>query len=278
MRAPIRFPVADGALAALVNDVPADQPTAVLVPGYTGSKEDFLPLLRPLAGVGLRAVSIDQRGQYQSDWARTAAGYELSALADDVIAVAEQLRTSTTVLHLLGHSFGGLVARMAMLRRPDLFDDVVLMDSGPAAIGGGRRRVLDAGEPVLAARGMVALWDHLQLQSQADPRYVRPAPALLAFLRERFLATDPVGLRVMGNVLKAEPDRTDELVAIAPRTLVLFGQNDDAWSPAVQTDMARRLSAEVAVIPSAAHSPAVENSAATAAALIKFWSATPRSA
>lgn len=268
----MRIAVTDGTLASVDNGVSADAATVLLVPGYTGSKEDFQPLLRPLAAAGLRAVAIDQRGQYQSDWARTAAGYELSALADDVITVAEQLRVNENVLHLLGHSFGGLVARQAVLRRPELFTDLVLMDSGPAAIAGGRRRLLDDGEPALAAGGMAGLWEHLQAQSQADPRYVRPAPRLLEFLRERFLATDPVGLRVMGDILKVEPDRTADLAALSVRTLVLFGVDDDAWSPAVQTDMAQRLSAQIAVIEEAAHSPAVENSAPTAAALIEFWS------
>ena len=271
MRAPVRIAVADGTLASIDNGVSADAATVLLVPGYTGSKEDFQPLLRPLAAAGLRAVAIDQRGQYQSDWARTAAGYELTALADDVITVAEQLRVNESVLHLLGHSFGGLVARQAVLRRPELFTDLVLMDSGPAAIAGGRRRLLDDGEPALAAGGMAGLWEHLQAQSQADPRYVRPAPRLLEFLHERFLATDPVGLRVMGDILKVEPDRTADLAALSVRTLVLFGVDDDAWSPAVQTDMAQRLSAQLAVIEEAAHSPAVENSTPTAAALIEFW-------
>lgn len=271
MREPIRLSVPGGTLAALDNGVSTAMATVLLVPGYTGSKEDFQPLLRPLAAAGIRAVAIDQRGQYQSDWARTAAGYELEPLAEDVAAIADQLRARTNRLHLLGHSFGGLVARQAVLQRPELFDGLVLMDSGPAAIAGGRRRVLDGGEPILAAVGMAGLWDHLQAQSQADPRYVRPAPSLLAFLRERFLATDPVGLRVMGTILKTEPDRTELLAALRTPTLVLFGADDDAWSPAIQTDMADRLSAETAVIPDAAHSPAVENPPLTVAALIEFW-------
>jgi pimeloyl-ACP methyl ester carboxylesterase len=40
--------------------------TALLVPGYTGSKEDFIPLLGPLAAAGRRVVAVDMRGQYQT--------------------------------------------------------------------------------------------------------------------------------------------------------------------------------------------------------------------
>lgn len=269
-----RFALPSGAIAALDNATAltdAAAATVLLLPGYTGSKEDFQPLLRPLANAGLRAVAIDQRGQYESAWARAETGYQLPALAADVSALAEQLGSSAGPLHLLGHSLGGLVARQAVLTRPELFTSLVLMGSGPAAIGGNRRELLGSGEQVLAGGGMQRLWEHLQEQSQANPRYLRPAPALQAFLHERFLATDPIGLRVMGAILREEPDRCAELARVGLPILVLYGENDDAWQPEVQADMASRLEARVAVIPRAAHSPAVENPPATVRALLEFW-------
>lgn len=265
------FELPSGLIAALDNGVPDATATVLLVPGYTGSKEDFQPLLRPLANAGLRAVAIDQRGQYESAWARTEAGYQVPVLAADLLALADLLGRDGGRLHLLGHSFGGLVARDAVLSRPELFSDLVLMSSGPAAIDGNRRRLLDSGELALNEGGMQRLWEHLEQHSQADPRYVRPAPALLAFLRERFLATDPIGLRVMGTALREAADRTEQLAAVGLPIQVLYGEHDDAWPPQVQAEMATRLRARVSVISGAAHSPAVENTAATAAALLDFW-------
>ncbi|MDQ1722479.1 MAG: hypothetical protein QOI26_2213, partial [Pseudonocardiales bacterium] len=52
------FTLPSGTIAALDNSdaLPArPRPVVLLVPGYTGSKEDFLPLLRPLAEAGYRA-------------------------------------------------------------------------------------------------------------------------------------------------------------------------------------------------------------------------------
>ncbi len=265
------FELPSGLIAALDNGVSDAAETVLLVPGYTGSKEDFQPLLRPLANAGLRAVAIDQRGQYESAWARTDAGYQVPALAADLLALADQLAQDGGRLHLLGHSFGGLVARDAVLRRPELFTDLVLMSTGPAAIGGNRRTLLESGELALNEGGMQRLWDHLQQHAQADPRYLRPAPALLAFLRERFLATDPVGLRVMGTALREAADQTEQLAAVGLPIQVLYGEHDDAWPPPVQAEMATRLGARVSVIAGAAHSPAVENTTATAAALLDFW-------
>jgi pimeloyl-ACP methyl ester carboxylesterase len=264
------YELPSGAIAALENGV-SEAEAVLLVPGYTGSKEDFQPLLRPLAEAGLRAVAIDQRGQYQSAWARTEGGYQVPALAADLVDLAELLGKDVEVLHLLGHSFGGLVARDAVLSRPDLFADLVLMSSGPAAIQGSRRALLDSGERVLATGGMQRLWEHIEQRSQADPRYLPPAPALQAFLYGRFLASDPIGLRVMGTALREQADRTAELASIGVPTLVLYGESDDAWPPAVQAEMAALLNAAVAVIEGAAHSPAVENPTATARALLAFW-------
>ena len=53
--------------------------------------------------------------------------------------------------------------------------------------------------------------------------------------------------------------------------LVLYGENDNSWSPGAQEAMAGRLGARRVCIPAAAHSPAVEAPAATATALTRFW-------
>ena len=268
-----QFELDSGRIAGLHNGLPDDHPeTVLLVPGFTGSKEDFTPLLRPLAAAGYHAVAIDQRGQYQSQWADSAAGYRLEALAAELVELAGLLGGS---VHLVGHSFGGLVGRLAVLQAPDRFTDLVLLGSGPAAIQGGRRERLELGAQVLAARGMAALWDELQSQAHADPRYVRLAPVLNAFLRERFMATDPVGLEVMGRALTDEPDRCAELAGLGKPILVAHGVDDDAWPGPVQAEMADRLAAQYRVIAAAAHSPAVENPAATVAALVEFWQSRP---
>lgn len=105
----------------------------------------------------------------------------------------------------------------------------------------------------------------------AEPGYIPPPDALAAFLRRRFLAGSPAMLAGMGNALRTEPDSVDELARSGLALLVLFGVQDDAWPPDLQVTMAKRLGASVAAIDAAAHSPAVENTAATADALVGFW-------
>ncbi len=267
------FRIASGTTAALDTGagLKAPRPAVLFVPGYTGSKEDFMPLLRSLTDAGYRVVAIDQRGQYESSWAADDAGYTIEALGYDVCEIASELRQFAAALHLVGHSFGGLVTRSAVLAEPDLFDTLTLMGSGPAAIEGERRAILNSTESVLAEQGMEAVWDQMAARAQTDPRFRQSPPALLAFLRTRFLANDPAGLRVMGGELRTDEDRTESLAAIAVRKLVLHGVDDDAWPPTVQQKMAERLDANYEVIDAAAHSPAVENPRATLAALMRFW-------
>jgi len=61
------LPGTHGPLAALI--ATADRPagTVLLLPGYTGSKEDFGPILDPLAAAGLTAITVDLPGQHESE-------------------------------------------------------------------------------------------------------------------------------------------------------------------------------------------------------------------
>jgi pimeloyl-ACP methyl ester carboxylesterase len=242
---------------------------ALLVPGYTGSKEDFAPLLAPLAEAGLSVTAIDLPGQFESPGPADPADYTPDRLGAVVREIARGLGPD---VHLLGHSFGGLVARAAVIAEPDAFASLVLMCSGPAGIDGARRTLIEQLEPVLAASGMAAVYAASLSLARAQAGYVEPPAPLAAFLERRFLAGAPAMLQGMGAALRSEPDRVAELAEAISRVLVLYGADDDAWPPPVQDEMAERLGAERVVIPQAAHSPAVENPEPTAAALAKFWS------
>jgi pimeloyl-ACP methyl ester carboxylesterase len=65
---------------------------ALLVPGFTGSKEDFLPILRQLGAAGRRVVAIDMRGQYETPGTGDRDAYSLPELGAVLQAVLEPLR------------------------------------------------------------------------------------------------------------------------------------------------------------------------------------------
>jgi pimeloyl-ACP methyl ester carboxylesterase len=237
--------------------------TALLVPGFTGSKEDFIALLGPLTDAGYRTVAVDGRGQYQTPGAGHRSGYRLGALAEDVLAQAAALDGE---VHLLGHSLGGLISRGAVLRDAGPFRSLTLLSSGPGRLARGPRwrvRLLARGLPVLGQR---AVW------RLTNPRPGAPGDEVHGFLERRWLATDPGQLRGTGRTLRYEPDRVGLLAASGVPVHVVSGERDGAWPVEWMDDMARRLGAGRTVIKGAEHSPNAEQPAATAAALLDFWS------
>ncbi|CAN5120843.1 alpha/beta hydrolase [soil metagenome] len=261
-----RYPVRGTELAALVAEPDEPHSTVLLVPGYTGSKEDFRLLLQPLAQAGHRVVALDQRGQFQSPGTTALADYTAQALGADLLAVVDRLGP----VHLVGHSLGGLVSRAAVLARPAAFRSLVLMSSGPAGLTGPRVDVLPLMRPLLE-QGMPTLIVAYDALNAADQRWLALDASTQGFLRDRMVASSARALIGMADALVSEPDRVAELRATGLPVLVLHGDADDAWTPALQAEMADRLGAAHVVVPGAAHSPAVEAAEVTAAELLAFW-------
>jgi len=288
-----------GAFAAL-EAVPAsgvcEREAALLVPGYTGSKEDFLPILDLLADGSRQVVAIDMRGQFETLGADDPGGYSAAALGADIAAIMH----ATGARHLVGHSYGGLAGREAVLA-PDRAEiaSFTLMSSGPAALTGPRAKELRAMLAALGAgygprngpgngpgngQGEEGRPDPAELRtgiSELWRTYLEPQAVaagvpghIVAFLGRRMLSNDPYGLVLMARHMLTAADRTAELARLDQiPMLVIYGENDNAWSPAAQENMARRLGACRLCIPAAVHSPAVEAPATTAGALTQFWDA-----
>jgi len=250
-----------GSIAALdTGKAAAGTGTVLLLPGYTGSKQDFVPILDPLRDSGFRAVAIDLPGQYESAGPDDEAAYAPLALGEVIAGVTADLAEQGPVV-LLGHSFGGLVARGAVLAGAPVAG-LVLLCSGPAAFHSGQRlESLRAGDPVLRGQGKAVVYDGTVAVGRAERKVLSDTVA--AFLRRRFLDSSTAGLLGMGHALQTEPDRVDQLlqalVVNGVPAAVLAGRGDDAWPLTDQQEMANRLGTELVLIDEAAHSPAVEN-------------------
>jgi pimeloyl-ACP methyl ester carboxylesterase len=287
------------ALEALPLSGIQERQPALLVPGYTGSKEDFLLILQALAAPGRQVVAIDMRGQFETPGTGDAATYQLGALAADVALIADWLSeghdgAAATPggpgsgpsgpgggrgVHLLGHSLGGLVAREVLLARATRISSLTLMSSGPGALTGPRALILQALLAELDGIGPDRLGAEVERiwQTRLEPEAVSGSVprAIIDFLRTRLLSSSPTGLRTMAETLLTCPDRTLALARLdSVPLMVLYGENDDAWDPAAQEDMAARLRAKRICIPAAAHSPAVEAPETVASTLTNFWNTT----
>lgn len=271
----VELPSRYGPLAALRRPLPADSPIALLVPGYTGSKEDFAPLLDPIADAGIEPIAIDLPGQYESAGPVELEAYLPASLGGLVAELVGKLAADGRPILLLGHSYGGLVARGAVLAGAPV-RGLTLLSSGPGELPvGPRRKMLDLTEPVLRDHGVEALSEFRRAMYENDPNWRKLPLALRDFLTDRFRATSAECLLGMAVGLRTEPDLVDSLArqleSNGASCLVSCGAEDDAWPIAAQRDMAERLDADFAVISGARHSPAVENPEGLLGVLLSTW-------
>ncbi len=221
----------------------------LLIPGWTGSKEDFTPLHPLLVAEGFDVVSYDQRGQYESPGGPND-DYSLAGFADDAMAVAKAAFRSGP-LHILGHSFGGLVTQQLAILHADKLTSISLVCTGPGALGDSDTRPL---QRISNAIGKLPL---AQIHDMRDQGLKHPAQ-ITAFLAQRFNANSPDSLKAITQHLIDAPDEIDRVAATGLPVFVARGETDDAWPHAAQADMAKRLGTEIVILPSAAHSPGVE--------------------
>lgn len=245
----------------------------LLVPGFTGSKEDFGPILPLLAAAGWRATAFDQRGQFQTP---AAEGDDLSldGFAADLVAVADALFGRGEGVHLVGHSFGGLVAATAAVQRPELWASVTLLCSGPGALPGSQAEELRQAAERIDRDGLESSY---QAKRAYDAGRGQPEPAadVEEFLHRRFVSNSAASLSAIARLLASAPDRTDDLAGLGIPVAVVRGAADDAWPHEAQERMAARLGTEVVVVEDSGHSPAVEAPEALRDALVRLWLASP---
>ncbi|WP_329441048.1 alpha/beta hydrolase [Streptomyces canus] len=265
------FAVVDSAVAPGV----AEKGTALLLPGFTGSKEDFTLLHEPLTAHGYRVVAVDGRGQFESDGPETdQSAYARGELARDALAQAAALDAP---VHLVGHSLGGQIARATVLLDHSPFLSLTLVSSGPAQISDSQQQRVKLLRDALGVMTMTEVWD--AILAMGPPEEVGgPAKGIgdVEQLRRRWLGNKPAQLLATGGQLCTEPDRVGELAAIPLPFHVLSGSQDDTWPVPLLDDMAVRLGARRTVIPGAEHSPNADQPLPMAHALADFWDSVGR--
>ena len=246
----------------------ASKGTVLIVPGYTGSKEDWRTFLPVLRDAGWTAVAISRRGQADSAAPTEPRDYSLDDEAADVVRVAALLDDGAPV-HLIGHSLGGVIVRAAAIASPSSFRDVVQFCSGPYGwpyrkvaeltimrdTGGNNRQLFDSTNPLWAYRPDEELPDDVRM------------------VRDRFDATSPLSVIAGAHILEDHTDASDELRATGLPVLVTHGEWDGAWPIPWQREMAERTWASYEVIPTSYHGPHVENPQGTVEVFDAFLSA-----
>src|SRR3712207_6004016 len=95
---------------------PPDGPLAILLHGFPEFWWGWRRQIGPLAAAGLRVVAPDQRGYNLSDKPPGVRAYDLDALADDVLGLADALGRQRFAV--VGHDWGAVLAWHLAGRNP----------------------------------------------------------------------------------------------------------------------------------------------------------------
>lgn len=254
----------------------AGRDVVVLVPGFTGSKEDFIAVLPRLNDAGLGVVAFDQLGQFESSASSREEDYALSLLASDVGEVARQamercIGRERPALHVVGHSFGGLVVQEAVAEGHVSASTLALLCTGPGALPQSRWRQLPELVAALEEHDLATIWRVMQdMEEQQETEL--PPPQVREFVERRWHANSPVHLAAVARLLMEQPPLTDRVRervrAESIAVTVVWGERDDAWPVEDQVAMGGALDATLLELPGLGHSPNAEDPGATADALL----------
>ena len=261
----------------------------LVVHGFTGAKEDFVEHLPALADAGWHVVAPDLRGHGASDAPGDEESYTLEVLAGDLLDLADALGWGRFAL--LGHSMGGMVAQTAALVAPERLEALVLMDtcSGPVDFD---RQLAFGAAALVREHGMGALaplvaslpdGNPLDTAASRQVRETRPSPlggddpvaSWDAYSDAKLAAASPVMFAAMVPVMLDAGERLGALRRLDLPTLVLVGEQDEAFLEPSRRMAAAIPGARLEVLPGAGHSPQHETPEAWRSAVVGFLGGVP---
>jgi len=232
--------------------------TILMIPGFSGSKEDFVAIMPTLSSLGWHCFAIDQYGQPATFGSNNENDFTMDLYAQDVIDIANSFPEP---IHILGHSFGGLVSQVAVSKSIKSFASITLMCSGPGALPrdrwGGLPRLVKATDKYK----MSTIW-FLKTVAEKMVGYRKFSRKVRKWRRQRWIKTNPFSIKSMGNLLMHTEPISEKLIKTFEinriPVLVLTGEKDDIWPLDVQQNMAQMLNGKYIEIFGAGHSPARE--------------------
>jgi pimeloyl-ACP methyl ester carboxylesterase len=262
-----------GAVAALrAKPESANGRTSVMVSGFMGGKEDFSGMLPLLSRAGYDAWAYDHPGQYGGAFGAVPddgpGRYMTQSLADQLHEFIRAVGAGEPV-HVVGHCFGGFIARAAALAAPGLTRSLTLLSCGPSMRGRQQRKMVAGIDYVLSNGGAMFLWPLLKRVLADDDQVTRD------LCHAKLATVNPHYLTGVAQSMKDEADRSGDVAAAGIRSLVMHGSRERRlWRPPAYADMARDLQADLVVIDKAGHNVHRDQPELTASRLTAFWGRT----
>lgn len=245
-------------------------PVVVLLHGFPLNRA-LWSAQESVVGSIYRVIAPDLRGHGET--AAPGGVYTMDEMADDVIETLDALQLREPVV-IGGLSMGGYVALSAVIRYPDRFRALILIDT---------RANADSAE---TARGRETLASRVETSGTADavvesmlPKLFSPAtrerrPQIMTAVHDQMVATSSRAIAGALRGMAERPDRTADLGRLTLPTLVVVGADDVITTPDEARTLAESLpNARLEVIPNAGHLAPLENPEDANRAILSFLDA-----
>lgn len=244
-------------------------PPVALVHGFTGSKENWLPIFAELAERH-RVLAPDLPGWGKSE-RKDDADYGFSAQADRLGSWLQELPEGGFPLTLVGHSMGGGIAALVAARYRELVQKLVLVDAAGVLFDDNEfSRAVSRGDHPFEVIDRASLDYQLGLVFDHPPWVPWPADRALIAQRRADRAFER---RVLAS-MKQGPEALQpgvEAISIRVPTLLLWCRNDRIIDVSAASRYAGRIAnTQTELLGGCNHMPMMEQPAATAAALRQF--------
>lgn len=216
--------------------------------GGPGLTSNYMHSLEELAGSNLAVVTYDQRGNGRSSSPQmTASNFELSDYAADVEAIRDALGVSQ--VHLLGHSFGGVISMVYATRYPQHVRSLILLASGPPTYDAIQNAQANFGQHIADLQAEGTLPPELENSLEAI------LPAYFSDPTFTFATDDPGGAPEHNTAVNdltwqtmADYDLTADLATLDVPVLILYGADDPFGLPMAEASRDALVNADVTYV------------------------------
>lgn len=193
------------------------------------------------------------------DWSFEKAALLIAALIETV---------SDHPVHLVGLSFGGMLAQATVLARPDLVRTLTLIGTA-STFPEAARESMRARAQAIREGGMAAVLQS-SLERWFTPELRGRRPDIVDRVTKTILADDPATQAAVWDIV-ATFDVQDRLGEIQCPTLVLVGELDPSTPPAAATALMKGIAgAKMIILPGVSHIVTVEAPQAVNSELVSF--------
>ena len=242
----------------------------VLVHEFGGSLQTF-DAFASAVGQAVPIVAFDGRAAGLSE--KPAAPFTLWDLAQDIERLADALSLARP-FHLMGLAMGAVTALHYAVRHSREVASLVLCDGTSDINGAARQYLLDHAASVRKG-GMRLVADQIFKNSFRGLPNPLQNPSWANY-RQQFLGNSPDGYAMQSEALAGLNLTTDDLSKVRCRTLVLTGQHDSVWSPAVGQALASKLpNACFEIAENASHFPPLQATEQVAERVLRFLKEAP---